>query len=102
MSARPPSVGGWEEHRERANPDPHHTDNPAVHRAGATDGARARLPRAASAHRREGATPSAMIEEYAARVEEGVTLSAYTVEVTAWLQHCYDLLEAGAEVRILA
>jgi len=43
-----------------------------------------------------------MIDEYTARVEEGVTLSAYTVEVTAWLQHCYELLEAGDEDRILS
>jgi len=43
-----------------------------------------------------------MIDEYIGRVEEGVTLSAYTVEVTAWLQHCYELLEAGDQDRILS
>jgi hypothetical protein len=43
-----------------------------------------------------------MIDEYSARVEEGVTLTAYTVEVTAWLQHCYDRLEAGEEDHILS
>jgi hypothetical protein len=40
--------------------------------------------------------------EYSARVEEGVTLSPYTLEFTDWIQHCYDLLEAGQEDRIIS
>ena len=41
-----------------------------------------------------------MMGEYIDTVEEGVTLSAFTNEVTAWLQQCFDLLEAGQEDRI--
>lgn len=36
------------------------------------------------------------------RVEEGVTLNDYTIELTAWLQRCFDLLEAGCEDQILS
>ncbi len=44
-----------------------------------------------------------MIDEgYAARIEEGVTLSPYTLEFTDWIQHCYELLEAGEEDRIMS
>lgn len=39
-----------------------------------------------------------MDTEYEARIEEGVTLSAYTLELTAWLQHCFDQLEKGDEL----
>jgi hypothetical protein len=43
-----------------------------------------------------------MRDEYATRVEEGVTLTSYTLEFTDWIQHCYQLLEAGEEDRIIS
>ena len=42
------------------------------------------------------------MDEYTTRVEEGVTLSPYTLEFTDWIQQCYELLEAGAEDRIFS
>lgn len=42
-----------------------------------------------------------MIGEYVDTTEEGVTLSAYTNEITAWLQRCFRMLEDGEEDRIL-
>lgn len=38
--------------------------------------------------------------EFVDTVEEGVNLSAYTNELTAWLQQCYELLDSGNEGRI--
>jgi hypothetical protein len=43
-----------------------------------------------------------MIERFETRIEEGVTLTPYTLEFTNWIQHCYDLLEAGQEDRIIS
>jgi hypothetical protein len=43
-----------------------------------------------------------MMDGYPPRVEEGVTLSSYTLEFTAWIQQCFELLEAGQEDRILS
>jgi len=43
-----------------------------------------------------------MMDEYQTRIEEGVTLSPYTLEFTDWIQHCYDLVEAGEEDRIIS
>ncbi|HZT06028.1 MAG TPA: hypothetical protein VFC51_03290 [Chloroflexota bacterium] len=60
------------------------------------------MPGAARPDRRDRAAASAVIGDYTPRVEEGVTLSAYTLEVTDWLQHCFDLLESGNEDRIMS
>ena len=44
-----------------------------------------------------------MIEEIEeGRVEEGVTLTPYTCAVTDYLQHVFELLEAGAEDRFMS
>jgi hypothetical protein len=40
--------------------------------------------------------------EYEPRTEEGIHLSSYTLEVTEWIQRCYELLDAGDEDRILS
>lgn len=42
------------------------------------------------------------MQEWFPRIEEGVTLSAYTLEFTDYLQQCYLLLDAGQEDHILA
>jgi hypothetical protein len=42
------------------------------------------------------------MENYETRIEEGVTLTSYTLEFTEWIQHCYALLEAGEEDRIIS
>jgi hypothetical protein len=56
----------------------------------------------ALAHRTEEEATVDPTGEYTTQVEEGVTLSPYTLEFTAWIQHCYDLLEAGQEDHILS
>src|ERR1044071_6617902 len=43
-----------------------------------------------------------MMDEYQTRIEEGVTLSPYTLELTDWIQHCYELMDAGEEDRIIS
>lgn len=43
-----------------------------------------------------------MIDYTEGRWEERVWLPPFTLELTAWIQHCYDLLEAGEEKHILA
>lgn len=43
-----------------------------------------------------------MIGDYEARVEEGVTLTPFTLEFTAWIQHCFDAMEVGQEERIMS
>jgi len=35
------------------------------------------------------------------RIEDGVSLSAYTCEITDYLQHVFDLMETGDEDRIM-
>jgi len=43
-----------------------------------------------------------MIGDYTTRIEEGVTLSPYTLEFTDWIQHCYELLQTDQEDRIIS
>jgi hypothetical protein len=43
-----------------------------------------------------------MMGEHSARVEEGVTLSPYTLEFTEWIQHCFEMLNSGQEDRIIS
>lgn len=79
-----------------------HPDDSACDRTDAAYGARESVPRTAHPHRRNREADAALIEDYTSRVEEGVTLTAYTLEFTAWIQHCFDCLEAGQEDRILS
>src|SRR5947208_158001 len=60
------------------------------------------MPSSASPNRRNREAIATVIDDYTTRVEEGVTLSPYTLEFTDWIQHCYDLLEAGEEDRIFS
>jgi len=41
-----------------------------------------------------------MMGEYVERIEESVTLSPQTLEITDYLQFCYEAMEAGEEDRI--
>ncbi len=47
-------------------------------------------------------TPSQPSDPPGSVRQEGVLLTAYTVAITAWLQHCYELLEDGREDEILS
>jgi hypothetical protein len=42
------------------------------------------------------------VTEYQTVIEEGITLTAYTLEFTEYLQHCFELLDAGNEDQILS